>query len=87
MNQTESLWFEARSLDGIYKPIFDGDYFKTCESVEETREALDRHIEQFHKEDAVYLICKVTHRTFCDESGAMVRKESILETVERYPAA
>lgn len=87
MKQIESIWFEARSLDGVYRPIFDGDYFKTCESVEETREALDRHIQQFHKEGEVYLICKITHRTFHDETGKMIKKESILETVEKYPAA
>lgn len=87
MKQIEIIWFEARSLDGVYRPIFDGDYFKTCESVEETREALDRHIQQSHKEGEVYLICKVTYRTFHDETGKMIKKESILETVEQYPAA
>ena len=87
MKQEETIWFEARSLDGVYRAIFDGDYFKTCRSVEETREALDRHIQQFHNEGNKYLICKLTHRTFLDETGKMIKKESILETVEQYPAA
>lgn len=87
MKVIESIWYEARSLDGVYRPIFDGDYFKTCGSIEETRNALDRHIQKFHKDNEVYLICKITHRTTHDETGAMVKDEEIIETVERYPAA
>jgi hypothetical protein len=87
VKQEESIWFEARSLDGVYKKLLDGDYFKTCDSVEETRQALDRHIQEFHREGEVFSICKVTYRKFFDETGRMIKKEEITEAVEQYPAA
>lgn len=86
MSQTESIWFEAKYLDNGFRAILDGDYFKICHSVEETREALDRHMAELSK-NRQYIICRTTYRTITDENGLFVRSENITEAVEIYPAA
>ena len=79
MNITETIWYEARSIDGTHRRILDGEYFKTCRSEEEVRQALDRS-----KPDSDYLICRVTYRTTKTKSGELVRQEKTLEAVSRY---
>ena len=86
MNQTEVVWYEAKCLDNGFRAILDGDYFKHCDSVEATRQALDRHMAEFGK-NRQYIICRTTYRTFHDENGRFVRSEDICEAVEIYPAA
>ena len=84
MNQTEVVWYEAKCLDNGFRAILDGDYFKHCDSVEATRQALDRHMAEFGKKRQ-YIICRTTYRTVHDENGLFVRSEDICEAIEIYP--
>ena len=86
MKQEECIWYEAKIVGSGFRAILDGDYFKHCESIEETKEALDRHMAEFGT-DRQYIICKTTYRTVHDENGRFVRSEDICEAVEIYPAA
>lgn len=80
----ESCWYESRDETGTYRQILDGDYFKNCDSIDEMKEALNRHAKEFNKQGATYIICKVFYRTLYAENGHFLRRQEITEAVEEY---
>lgn len=77
-------WYRAMSLDGVYQELLDGDYFKTYNSPQEVKEALERRANESHKEREPFAICKETYKKTLDEYGRIVRIEKIIEAVEYY---
>lgn len=71
-------WFEAYSLDGVYRQNLDNDLLFL--SPEEVKESLNR----CRKKGQEFAICKKSRNAIFDEAGRIVRIESITETVEYY---
>lgn len=82
-----SVWYKSFSLDGVYRQIFDGDPFKTFDSPQELKEALDRWAVWHQMEGETFAICKETYEKTFDDSGRIARIESIVEVVEYYTTA
>lgn len=79
MIENTTVWYEARSLDGVYRKILDKEYFKTGSSVEEVKQALDRS-ERKEK----YMICMVTYTKKFSEKGIIHSITEKTEAIEAY---
>lgn len=84
MNSEENVWYEARNEDGSCRINLDNSYLKIYLSVDEVKEALDRHIQEYHSEGATYIICKTTYTTTRNEAGRFVEARTVVEAVEAY---
>ena len=82
-----SKWYIAYNIDGQSRPILDGDHFKTFDSSEEVKQALDRWASEYHKEGRTVAICKEMYEKTFDEFGRIVRIENTIEAVEYYKVA
>ena len=82
-----NVWYMSYDLDGMQRQVLDGDPFKTFDSPEEVKQALDRWALRFKCQGQTFAVCKETYKKVFDESGRIVRIETIVKAVEYYTAA
>ena len=79
-----SVWYDARNEDGSCRINLDDSYLKIYLTVDEVKEALDRHVEKYHSESNTYIICKTTYQKTLDEAGRFLEARTVVEAVEAY---
>lgn len=79
-----SVWYKSYSLDGVYYQNLFEEPFKTCDSPEEVKEALEHWAVEFNHVGDKFAICKQTYDKYYDEQGNFTKIVDVLEVVEHY---
>ena len=79
-----SVWYKAYSLDGVYCLNLFNEPFKTCDSPEEVKDALEHWAVKFNYVGYTFAICKQTYDKHYDEQGNFTKMVNVLEVVEHY---